>query len=129
MAARSAPAAQPQTDSAIGGTAWIEPSRPSLRPAPLPKEPSSFLDMDDLDEPASNKKPLLIALVALAFVAIVGIVIFFAGGSKKDLRRKCRLERHRSNPPRWHPRRRNFVKEPAPAPEPEAEKPAAPEPP
>lgn len=82
---KAAPKKSPANE--IGGTAWIEPSprQGTKRPPPATKPPSSFVDLDDLEtEEPSRKSPLVLALIALAVVAIIGLGIFFLGGSKKD---------------------------------------------
>lgn len=84
--ARSTTRKSPANDAPIGGTAWIEPSprQGAKRPGPTPKPPSSFVDVDDLDaEEPSRRNPLVLALIALAVVAIIGLGIFFLGGARK----------------------------------------------
>ena len=78
--AKPAPAAAPARVEPTPGGAW--PPTPKVRQPH--KEPPSFLDLDDLDAPPPSKKGLWIALIALAIVAIIGLGIFFAGGSKKN---------------------------------------------
>jgi len=82
-----APASAPSTskDAAIGGTAWLENTKPHRKPVvSAPKEPTSFLDLDDLEAQPSGKKPLWLALGGLALVAVIGLGISFLGGSKKS---------------------------------------------
>ncbi|HQF54436.1 MAG TPA: PEGA domain-containing protein [Fibrobacteria bacterium] len=84
---KSSPKRSSPKDSPVGGTAWNDPSprQGSKRPPPATKPPSSFVDLDDLDaEEPSRRSPLLLALIALAVVAIIGLGIFFLGGAKKN---------------------------------------------
>lgn len=66
--------------NAIGGTMWLDP-KPPRKVLMASKEPTSFLDLDDLTgEPRRSRKPLWIALSVLVAL-VVGLILALSGGS------------------------------------------------
>lgn len=67
--------------NAVGGTMWLE-SKPPRKPLTISKDPTSFLDLDDLTgEPPRSKKPLWIALIAFAVVVLGAVIVFLSSGT------------------------------------------------
>lgn len=85
------PAPAPNVDSGTsnrqvptGGTMWLDTNKPVRKPISAPKEPTAYLDLDDLSGEPRSKKTLWIALIALAVIALVGLALFFLGGSTSN---------------------------------------------
>lgn len=79
-----APPVEFPPSNAVGGTMWLE-SKPPRKPLTTSKDPTSFLDLDDLTgEPPRSKKPLWIALIVLAVVVLGAVIVFLSSGSSAN---------------------------------------------